>query len=425
MPKLLLRTLSAGVLCLCGLTGCENFFGDKTDLDFIDVPEFQAREVAYVPIFPIIQDDPDPSDTNYFTPVSLAIGFDRLTYAVDAGNNRVVVFDASGRPVGSLPAPAPRTITLDGQPRTLLSRFTGGIVQDRKLDLLVVGTIDTVINNTFYTLATIFRYDLKGQGGYGPAEARVTNRVIHPFYLKQSVNTDDGRVRFRDVAILGDNRYYVTRNGPRANAFGGPDDAVLVFSADDARFSPVFVATGAGVLNNFFRDPLGITTTVQPPQLPQSNYPEDFYVTLADGATAFKVVGISVAVSDAGQSYVLIPPAPVDTTRADRYLYEPFRFSRPTDVTLTGDGTNFLFVVDETKDSLYQFTQAGLEGVPPPPGSINPTKVVPVSFGGGSGETDFNRPVAVAYDSRTVYVADILPDGRGRILRFRLTIDFD
>ncbi|MFT7101259.1 MAG: hypothetical protein ACJA19_001770, partial [Bacteroidia bacterium] len=36
------------------LAGCEGFFGKKTPIDFIEVPEYLAREVAYVPVEPAL-----------------------------------------------------------------------------------------------------------------------------------------------------------------------------------------------------------------------------------------------------------------------------------------------------------------------------------------------------------------------------------
>ena len=109
-----------------------------------------------------------------------------------------------------------------------------------------------------------------------------------------------------------------------------------------------------------------------------------------------------------------------DTTLASSFINEPFKFDRPVDVEFTGDGTNYIFVIDESKDSLYQFTSNGLEGVEPPPAS-GETKYIKTSFGGtGIGAMQFNQPSAVAYRGRVVYVAD---KGNGRVLRFKLTLD--
>jgi hypothetical protein len=53
------------------LVSCDKYFGDKTDLDFIEKPEFQNREVAYVPIQPVW-------DGNLIEPTDIIAGFDEL-----------------------------------------------------------------------------------------------------------------------------------------------------------------------------------------------------------------------------------------------------------------------------------------------------------------------------------------------------------
>jgi len=99
----------------------------------------------------------------------------------------------------------------------------------------------------------------------------------------------------------------------------------------------------------------------------------------------------------------------------------PGKFAKPVSTIFTGDGTNFIFVVDQGKDSLYQFTATGLEGVRPPAGAAT-TKYQMASFGGtGTGLTQFNKPSAVAYKNKIVWVAD---SGNKRVLRFKLTTDF-
>ena len=135
-----------------------------------------------------------------------------------------------------------------------------------------------------------------------------------------------------------------------------------------------------------------------------------------------KVQYITVAESENGTSYNVAELTVGDTAKAERFLYEPDRFGAPQDVTIAGDRTNYIFVVDGEKDSLFQFTNTGLEGVRPPAGSGS-TKNILVSFGGtGEGLTQFNNPKGVAYLNQVVYVADA---GNGRVLRFKLTTDFD
>jgi hypothetical protein len=91
-------------------------------------------------------------------------------------------------------------------------------------------------------------------------------------------------------------------------------------------------------------------------------------------------------------------------------------------MTMAGDQTRYLFVVDEAKDSLFQFTANGLEGIPPPPAS-GATRYAKVSFGGrGTGPMQFNGPVAVGYWRSILYVVDA---GNGRVSRFKNTLDFE
>ncbi|HEX2900688.1 MAG TPA: hypothetical protein VHS96_13280, partial [Bacteroidia bacterium] len=126
--------------------------------------------------------------------------------------------------------------------------------------------------------------------------------------------------------------------------------------------------------------------------------------------------------SDGGTDFLVEQLPTGDTAKAEGFLYTPGRFASPVDVAYSGDGTNYIFVVDREKDSLYQFTNTGLEGVQAPAGSSS-SKNIRVSFGGrGVGLTQFDQPAAVAYYNQIVYVADA---GNRRVLRFKLTTDFD
>ena len=148
----------------------------------------------------------------------------------------------------------------------------------------------------------------------------------------------------------------------------------------------------------------------------------DPFFTGVDEDLLLKVQRIDEEITPSGTSFRVTNLVAGDTSKADGFLYEPGRFQAPVDVTLAGDGTNYIFVVDAAKDSLYQFTGLGFEGVQPPQ-SFNQTKVIRSSFGGrGISLTQFNTPRAVAYLREIVYVADA---GNGRVLRFQLTTDFD
>lgn len=392
------------VLSIVLLSACSSYFGEKTDLDFIDPPDFTLRDVAYVPI--------QPAWDQFVYPSDICIGFDQLLYVVDEATEQIIGMDESGREQGRFRVPGVTSVT-----------------QDRRFDLLACGTIDTIsANGEPITLACLYRIRMTGEGGkYGIRHAKVINKIIHPFYSRSNVNTADLAVRFKKVAIMAsdipsqNNRYYVTRQGAGGSGVLGPNDAVLIFSNNDQFETPVSVTTSSGVFNDYFRRPSGIATFAQPPQI-QASQERHFFYSSVDPSNELMVQYIEYIETDFGAEFrpVIFPVG--DTSKADGFLYEPGKFSKPVNLTVAGDNSRFLFVVDADKDSLFQFTRDGFEGVLPPPAS-GVTKMQKASFGGtGNGLTQFNRPSGVAYYRRIVYVADA---GNGRVLRFRLTLDFD
>ncbi len=380
--------------------GCEGFFGTKTPTEFLDVPQYDDRTVAYVPIRPVLE--------GFSRPVDVIAGWDELIYVADEGTEEIISFDQAGNELGRFPVPG-----------------LSSIAQDRRLDLLATGTLDTVINGNAITLPAIYRIDLNKAGAYGLGQASIKKVIIHPYYFKSSTPTSlDAQVRFRGIAPLADNRYYVTRNGVSnsPNQFGGPDDAVLLFDADDNYQTPVAVSTSLGLFRDYFKQPQGISTLAMPPQSPAVDRRGDFLYAAISPAAALKVQYIALIESEFGASYEVRNFTVGDTSRADGFLYEAGKFDTPVDVTISGDGTNYFFVVDALRDSVYQFNALGLEGVNPPAGSRS-SKAVLASFGGrGTGLTQFNEPRGVAYLNRILYVADA---GNSRVLRFQLTTDFE
>lgn len=395
--KSLLQRLTWGFALLglmASLGGCEGFFGKKVDPSFIDVPVYNNRQVAYVPIQPVWE--------GFALPEDIVIGYDELIYVVDAGTSEIICMDQAGNEVGRLPIPGVKEV-----------------VQDRKLDLLAIGTFDTL----GYSLPTIYRIDMKGAGGYGLANAEIKNKIVHPFYYK--INFDPGNddlVSLNGIALKANNEYFVARSGPGSSQIFGPDDAMLVFNNKDEFLSTIRVSTNGGVFDDYFRTPIAAVGVAQPPQSPSVNASGDFIFASGDATTQLKVQYIQVNETDNGIDYTVRTMPTGDTSQADGFLLTPGRFGIPTDLVYTGDGTNYIFVVDSEKDSLYQFTSTGLEGVEPPPGS-NSSKNLLASFGGrGTGLTQFNQPSGVAYYQQILYVAD---RGNQRILRFKLTTDFD
>lgn len=402
-------------------TACEDYLGKKTELDFIDIPpDNSIRDIAYVPILPVINDFSRPSD--------VCAGFDGLIYVVDEGSEEIVAMDESGRILGRKFIPDARSI-----------------IQDRRFDLLVIGTSDSTLSlgsgDTTLTFSTIYRLRMVGGSGYSISDAQIINKIVHPFYYTESnpVRRTNDFVRFNHLGIIGNNqdpnrnnqfyvsRQYVRRPDPDPSnpeiSSGplGPNDAVLHFGNDDELISPISVQTASGFFNDFFEHPSGITTLTQPPQFGAVSS-SDFLYTSMDENNALKVQYIQFVESEFGAEYQPRILASGDTSQADGFINSPNKFTNPRDITLSGDGTQFLFVVDSETDSLYQFSFTGFEGVRPP-AAAGIDRYVKASFGGtGTDLMQFNQPVAVAYYNQIVYVADA---GNGRIMRYKLTLDFD
>lgn len=382
---------------LIGLSSCENYLGDKTDLDFIEVPQQTYREVAYVPVQPIL---------NQFTyPTDIIAGFDELIYVVDAGSEEVIALDESGVELSRL-----------------YIRGAKAIAQDRRLNLLVIGTIPDTVNGVISERSCIYRINQYNGVNYGLQYAEITNTIVHPYYFKTSAISRDEQVSFNRISVLYDNNFLVTRSGPNnnPNQSGGPDNSILSFNPQDNFVTPIVVTNNqGGVFTDYFKFPFALTTLAKPPQI-SVDQRGDFVFSSLDPNGVLKVQYIENQSSVDGSSYLPKTDWSTDTSQASGFIVEPFKFSEPVGVEYAGDGSNYIFVVDKEKDSLFQFTANGLEGVEPPPAS-GETKFIKTSFGGtGNGPTNFNEPMAVAYKDRIVYVADA---GNGRILRFKLTLD--
>ena len=385
------------------LGSCEGYLGTRTNLNFIEVPNYGIRDIAYVPI--------QPAFSGFVYPNDICIGFDELIYIVDASTEEVICLNEAGVEQGRLKIPGVRHVR-----------------QDRRFELLAIGSHDTTINGVSYNLRCIYRINqLQNNGTYNLPDAQIINKIVHPFYFKNTFSTSDAQVEFTQIGILANanttknNRYYVSRNGPALNnANQGPDDAIILFDNEDKYLSPVSVSTSSGLYTNYFKQPKGLVSFAQPPQYTATNG-DDFWFSSVDENQAIQVQNIKFVETDFGADYV---PSiyPKDTSLALRSINEPNRFKYPASIAMAGDASRYLFVVDSEKDSLFQFTSTGLEGIPPPPAS-GEKKYVQVSFGGmGDGPMQFIEPVAVAYWNKIVYVVDA---GNGRISRFKCTLDFE
>jgi hypothetical protein len=389
------------ILCLSiGLIGgCKGFFGEKTDLSFIEIPDANTEIVAFIPIQPPL--------SGFLNLTDVSPGFDELIYATDAGLEQVVAFDQAGKQLGVCAVPG-----------------AVSVVQDRQLDLLVCGTYDTLVNGINYRLAALYRVRQISGGALGLAQARIVQRIVHPFYFRTALNAGDTLVRFKKAGILSDNSFYLVRTGPSNNPgqIGGPDDNVLKFSANGQFITPAAVQTISGLYQDYFRKPVNLVTRMQPPQSPVVSNSGDFLVAMMDANLSFRLQYIRFFTGADGSGFETNSDfLATDPAKADGFVGQPGRFIQPEGLAFAGDGSNMFFVADAAKDSVYQFLINGAEGVPPPPGATG-TRNIRVSFGGtGTGPMQFRSPKAVAWLNRTLYVADA---GNGRISRFKLSTDF-
>lgn len=381
------------------ILSCDNYLGDKTDLGFIEVPQTTFREVAYVPVLPILD--------RFTYPTDIIAGFDELIYVVDNATEEVIALDESGKEIGRKKVQGAR-----------------GIAQDRRLDLLVIGTKTDTSTGIPVDRSCIYRLQLNQAEGYGLEHAKIVKEVVHPFYFKTSAITRDEDVEFNRVGVISDNSYYVTRTGNfnSPNQIGGPDNSVLLFDKNDNFVTPIIVnSSQGGSFSDFFKRPFGLSTLAKAPQISVDSRGDFIYSSLSPN-NVLKVQYIVNQSSIDGSVYVPRFDWDNDPEKGDSFINDPFKFKEPVGIEYDADDRGFIFVVDKGTDSLYQFTFTGIEGVQPPPAS-GETKFTNTSFGGqGIGPANFNDPMAVAYKDDIVYVADA---GNGRILRFKLTLDIN
>ena len=378
------------------LMSCENYFGKRTDLDFIEIPTYDVREISYVPIAPNINDAQSPVDVH--------VGYDEFIYVVDSANEQVLRYDLALNLQGS--------ITISGVRK---------VVQNRSFHLLAIGTYDTTIAGVDYSLTALYDIDLVDDQNTLSFNNVIAEPVlVHPFYFKNSFSSSDAKVKFTDVAIIGsnlpaeNNSYYLSRTGVSSNNAGfGPDYAVLKFTKDHQWISSIPVTATGATYSNYFKNPIALQGFTQAPQLTANNNP-DFWVLNQNEDQEIQVQHIQFTEGPFGALYQPIFYSTSDPNSTG-YLQTPKRFEDPVDLCLAGDGSRFLFVADAGVDSVYQFTSSGLEGVPPPPASTAETNAIS-TLGG------FGNVSAISYYDNILYVAD---SKTGVVKRFKLTLDFD
>lgn len=407
------------VVCLgilVSIAGCDNILGSKQDDTTDEIfdagrtePGF-LEEAEYVPLFPFFEIS--GSGGSFNEPADVYAGYDELLYIVD--RDGLHILDVAGRPATFVP--------IDGG--------ATNVIQDRQFNVFVTARKDTLIGGRTWNLPVILRYEDITTGS-----PRVTQTIWHPFdddsrkfNLPDPLNEDE-QVEFTGIGFLFNNNMYVSRRGP-LNLTGTvliPHNAVLEFTPEGQNVQAVPLNPLQQNLRSAI-NPSAVVTGIQPPQRESFPATKDLIVAQSAGDGApIRFPVLSIRAVETTDGIVYLPDSDKltiasDTTRGSGFLYDEFKFDNPVDLMIAGDNTQYLFVLDAGKDSLFIFTSNGIEGVAPPPGSSS-TKPVVVSFGGtGSGAKQFSAPSGVAYSRRIVYVAD---SGNNRISRFRLNTDFE
>lgn len=403
------------ILLLSVVSGCDAIFGSKLDettdevFDAARTDPTQFREVEYVPLFPFFTSGGDGGALE--APTDVYVGFDQFIYITDARGLHVL--DLSGRPANF--------IAIDGG--------ATNVVQDRRFNVYVTAHRDTTLQGRTWRLPVILKY-----GGLTTGDTSIENILWHPFddetrrfNMPDPVETDE-QAEFTGVGVLANSNILVSRRGPVNDQTSViiPHNVVLEFTSDGAPFSQILLNPNTPSLRSAL-SPSALITYVHPPQRQSYDPAKDFILAQAPdtGPLQYSVLSIHAVQTPDGIEYrpdTEKVQVASNLDAGDGFLYEEFKFDRPSGLAYAADGSNYIFVTDSAKDSLFVFTSNGVEGVAPPPGAST-SLPVNVSFGGsGNSSMQFNEPEGVGYFRRIVYVAD---KGNDRISRFRLNTDFE
>jgi hypothetical protein len=287
------------------------------------------------------------------------------------------------------------------------------LAQDLRLDLLVSGLIySSVIKDS---VPAIFRVHLY-ESQHHLAVARIDT------VYKESTRPNR---RFTGIAMMTNNNYLVTRNGPDNSSFIDPDTRLLRFTAQtrkdttkdgdgniisikdtiiDKYITPVAdLATRQGQGLTDILHPTGIAT------FPNSN---EFILTQSSTGGTMIYGALWMVYYNTPTFEGWLPKFDVrKPEEKNRDFIKPNRFVEAAATTVDGSRMD-IFVIDTEQDSLVKFDRRG--------------NYKPESFGKSYlatlGSPSLNHPKGVAYKvgAKTLYITD---SGNNRIRRFRLSTD--
>ncbi len=405
-----MKKISLAIAALLLLSSC-SFFGGKKQDDTVDEifeqgridPNLIPANIGYVPVLPFF--------SGFLNPVDVYVGYDEMIYVVD--DNGVHVLDQAGREFRLLAIPG-----------------ASELIQDRRLHTYVIGKATVVDGGQNYEVSAVYHLSNTATAE-GPF---FLDTLVQPFCDASREFTSfrgaaEEQVLFTGLAVLHDNTLMVSRQGPQNSSasVAYPDNTILFFDKDGKNTGN---SNGLNAQNPSIRSSykvVGMAVEAGPPQrLFGMSQSRDFWIAQYDATNPVEFACLGIAYQfdpDLGASFDAKPQLlNFDSSKAGRFLYESFRFGKIEDIYMAPDNTGYLFVVDSDKDSLFQFTNLGFEGVTPP-ANFNSKKQVIASFGGeGSGPFQFRDPSGVCYFKQRLFIAD---KGNGRICRYILSTDLE
>ncbi|MBL8007010.1 MAG: hypothetical protein JNJ56_05720 [Ignavibacteria bacterium] len=336
--------------------------GDKTDLSQFPITNNgggpNLGDVVYVQQY--------PTWNQFNQPEAVLVGREPLVYVCDTKNNKLVQLDLSGVQIGELAI-----------------RNPVALAQDYNYDLLVIG--DSVLQSND-TISVLYRIQLV------PVQGFLSNATLLPLLGSDYPTPLTSRRRkFTGVSVFSNNTYLVTRIGPDNTSSLDPDNAILdivgITSVTSVTPLSGFQTTGNGI---YSIDMMSAITTM-------NNSTIDFIITRNSTGFGFKVEWFVYDNLKGTYNPKFLPDENVNIL--NKQLDTP--------VGICIDPNQNVYVVDNTKDSLFKYSSTG--------------DLKSESFGGyGTGENQLNAPQGVSFFNKVLYIADT---GNNRIVRYKLSTD--
>jgi len=335
---------------------------EKFDINEIELNDDNVNvggDTVFVELNPVWEGFNKPQD--------VMVGREPFIYVADTENDRIVLLNLDGEILSERSIKKPIALA-----------------QDYRLNLFVCAQFDT-LNQTF---SAVYKIDLTA------ANHDLSNAPIKRILPQLSDLTMPQR-EYSGITAFFNNVYLVSRKGPNNSNLIDPDNSILIFnqirlpdgSTTDTLLGRVALLDPTGT---------GIMSANQISSLTSFNTRNfDMVVTLT-GENSFKAQWLEFIVSSEFTGYqIALPPLESD-------LMLPNFFNSPEGAAVDPSGN--IYVADAGKDSVYKF---------------NPRGDLLIGFG-GSEQFKFNKPHAVSFFNKTLYVADT---ENNRILRFILSTD--